>query len=264
MDILDAVILGIVEGLTEYLPISSTFHLILTTWFLGIPQSSFLNVFNVFIQSGALLAVLLISLQDVLKDKTLGLKALVAFLPTAVIAFLLNDVIDQIFFVTPWLQLVAIGGVAVVFLIVEWLVKKGVVKIDRPVSEMTYKQALVIGIIQSCAVLPGVSRAGAVIVGMMFMNFRRDEAARFSFLLAIPTIFVASGYSVLKLRDELLSSLDSLMLLAIGFIVSAITAFFVVNWFLKFLKTHTLVPFAIYRILLVIVLILTGYSITTE
>lgn len=262
MDILDAVIIGVVEGLTEYLPISSTFHILLTAWLLDIPESDFLNVFGVFIQSGALLAVLIISLKDVINDKSLGIKALIAFLPTGIIAFLLNDLIDTLFFVTPWLQLVAIGGVAVIFLLVEWFVKKGSLKIDTPISEMTYRQAILIGVVQATAILPGVSRAGAVIVGLMCMNFRRDEAARFSFLLAIPTIFAASGYSIVKLRDEIIGSTDSMVLLAVGFIVSAVTAFFVVNWFLKFLKTHTLVPFAIYRIILVIVLLLTGYSVS--
>ncbi len=259
MSILDAVLLGIVEGITEYLPISSTFHLIWVASLLGVPESDFFNLFSVVIQSGALLAILVLYLREIWEDKALGYKAIVAFLPTAVIGLLLDDIIFDVFFVTPWLQIAAILLVAGVFVLVEWLVSRKKLVLEGKCEQMSYRQAVMTGVIQGLAVIPGVSRAGAVIVGLMIMRFRRDEAARFSFLLAIPTILAASGYDLLKHRDQLVVGSENLIALLVGFVVSAIVAYLVVRWFLTFLKSNTLIPFAIYRVILVLVVIGTGY-----
>lgn len=259
MDILDAVILGIVEGITEYLPISSTFHLIWVAHLLGVPESDLLNVFNVVIQSGALIAILVLYLKEVWQDRTLGYKAALAFVPTAVIGLLLDDIIFDIFFVSAFLQIAAILVVAGVFVLLEVLVKRKRLKLERTAQAMSYREAVLIGAVQGIAVIPGVSRAGAVIVGLMAMSFKREEAARFSFLLAIPTIMAASGYDLVKHHDQVLAAGDYLLVLGIGFVVAAVTAYIVVKWFLNFLKTNTLVPFAIYRLILVIIVLLTGY-----
>lgn len=259
MSILDAVLLGIVEGITEYLPISSTFHLIWVASLLGIPESDLLQVFQVVIQSGALMAILVLYLREIWQDRSLGYKAMVAFVPTAIIGLLLDDLIFEVFFVSAGLQIAAILLVAVIFVIIEWLISTKKITLKRGCESLSYKEALLIGVIQGAAVVPGVSRAGAVIVGLMSMSFRREEAARFSFLLAIPTILAASGYDLLKFRSEILEASDYLLALFVGFLISAITAYIVVKWFLQFLKTNTLIPFAVYRVILVGVVLLTGY-----
>jgi undecaprenyl-diphosphatase len=259
MNVNHAIILGIIEGMTEFLPISSTFHLILASHLMGIADSDFTKVFEVVIQSGAILAVALLYLKEVWEDKRLGLQALAAFFPTALIGFLMHDIIKTVFFEAKMLQLGVIVLVGVLFVVVEMMVSKQKIKLNKTVEKLSYKQAVLIGLAQSLAIIPGVSRAGSVIITMMFMQFRREEAARFSFLLAVPTIFAASAYDAFKMRDVLFADAGNLGLLAVGFIVSAITAFIVVRWFLNFLKTNTLIPFALYRFILVIVLLLAGY-----
>lgn len=258
MSILQALILGIVEGLTEFLPVSSTFHLIFTSRILQVPLSDFEKLFEVFIQSGSILAVLLLFFKDLWKDKLLIIKAGVAFIPTGAIGFLLHDYIKSIFEFYILLVIVFMA-VGLVFLLVESLLQKGKVDLKKTISDISWKDALIIGTIQALAVVPGVSRAGSVIVGMMFMRYRRDEAARFSFILSIPTIFAASLYDLYKMRDVVTAESQNMYLLAIGFITAFVSALFVMRWFIQFLKTNTLVPFAYYRFFLGAVILVLGF-----
>lgn len=185
------------------------------------------------------------------------IKAGVAFIPTGAIGFLLHDYIKSAFEYYILLVLVFMF-VGLIFLLVESLLKKGHVSLKKTIEDISWKDALIIGTIQALAVVPGVSRAGSVIVGMMFMRYRRDEAARFSFILSIPTIFAASFYDLYKMRDVVAAETGNMYLLAIGFVTAFLSALLVMRWFIQFLKTNTLVPFAIYRFVLGALIIVLG------
>lgn len=254
MTILQAIFFGIVEGITEFLPISSTFHLILTAKFLSLPQSDFVKLFEVFIQSGAILSVVILYYRMLLKDWKLVQKVMVAFIPTAIIGFALHEVIKNVFFESEMLMYTAFGVVGILFLLVELLVKKGKLTLSNDLDKLTYKQAIIIGTIQALAVVPGVSRAGAVIVGMMFLGYRRDHSASFSFLLAIPTIFAASALDGLKMREVIMSNTQNLNILLIGCFAAFVSSYIIVNWFIKFIQRNSLLPFAYYRFLVLFIL----------
>ena len=259
MTIIDSIILGITEGITEFLPISSTAHMIIVSTLLGLKQTISNVAFEVIIQLGATLAIVLIYLEKInFKEIELWKKVILAFLPLAIIGFLLRHQIKELFnlYTVAWMFI--IGGI--VFFIVEKLYKEEKVKVNE-VEKVSYKQALTIGFFQVFALIPGTSRSGATIVGGMLSGLSRKTAADFSFLLAIPTMFAASGYEFLKnvssFKDQ------NLLILVIGFIVSFISCYIAVKWFLKFVKKYTLNPFGIYRIIvgiLIIYMLKIGFS----
>ena len=250
MDLLNTIVLGIVEGVTEFLPISSTAHLIITSKFLNIPQTDFQKLFEVFIQSGAILSVVFLYFQD-LKGNFKILKSLFfSFLPTAVVGFFLYKIIKNIFFESSLLINFSLFFVGVLFIIIEILVRKKKIILKKKIEEMDVFQSLIIGLGQSLAVVPGVSRAGAVILMMLVLGYRREEAAKYSFLLSIPTIFMASFYDLYKSRDILLTNLNQVGILIIGFFISFIFALISVKWLIGFLKKNSLVVFGVYRIAL--------------
>lgn len=256
MDLIQAIILGVVEGVTEFLPVSSTFHLIFTSKILGISQSDFIKLFEVFIQSGAILSVLILYFRDLWHDRELGKKVLVSFIPTALVGLVLYKVIKNIFFEADLLMLVVFGGLGLIFIGFEYLIKKGKLSLKQSVKSLTYKDALIIGLVQSIAVIPGVSRAGVVILGMMILQYRRDEAARYSFLLAIPTIFAASALDLVKMRNELFASSNNFMMLIVGSLTAFVTSYFVIKWLVGYLKRNTLISFGFYRLILAIILVI--------
>lgn len=245
MNLLNAIILGVVEGLTEFLPISSTAHLILTNKLLNIPQTDFASFFDVVIQSGAILAIIFLYFQYVLKNKDLWGKLFVSFLPTAVVGLIFQKIIKKYFFNSIDLIIGAMFLVGVFFIVFE--VFFGNKNLKKNILKMSFFEAFLIGLGQSLAVIPGVSRAGAVILTMMILGYKRDESAIYSFLLAVPTIFAASGLEIIKSDFNFFTG-SNLQILMIGFFVSFITALLVVKWFLNFLKTKTLIIFGIYRI----------------
>lgn len=248
MNLIQAIILGVVEGFTEFLPISSTFHLIFASKILGISQTEFQKLFEVFIQSGAILAVVFLFFNEVKKDFDLMKKVVVSFLPTAVIGLALYKVIKNVFFESNFLMLGMFVGMGVVFIVVEKIrVRNGR---DRALEKLDYVQAILIGVFQALAVIPGVSRAGAVMVFMILLGFKRKESAKYSFLLAVPTIFSASAYDLWKMRAILTATtLGLFWQLIIGFFVSFVVSYFVIKWFIGFLQQKTLIPFGIYRII---------------
>lgn len=256
MNILHVVILGVVEGITEFLPISSTFHLIITAGLLGIPQNDFLKLFEVFIQSGAILSVVLLYAKDVVKDKKLMLKVCVSFIPTAIIGFVLHGFIKDILFHSLSVMLTVFILVGILFIILEFYVKKEKLKLSRNVIEITYKEAFLIGICQSLAVVPGVSRAGSVIVAMILLRYNRTDAAKYSFLLSVPTIFAASALDAIKMRDLFLSHGANLVYLLVGFVVAFITSYFVVKWLISYLQRNSLAVFGWYRIVFGLIVML--------
>ncbi len=245
MTIIDALILGTLEGLTEFLPISSTGHLILASELLGLEQTDAHKAFEVSIQLGSILAVLFLFVRKLLVDKSLWLKIAVAFLPTAVFGFLFYKTIKSLFGIETVSIMLLIGGV--VFLVVEYLRRDRDESKDKSVENLTFKEAFVIGLFQSISMVPGTSRSGMTMLGGLFAGLTRKSAAEFSFLLAIPTMFMATFYDLYKNRETMI--VEDYTLVAIGFVTAFIVAFFTVKWMMRFLTNHTFVVFGIYRII---------------
>lgn len=249
MNLIDVLILSIIEGITEFLPVSSTGHLILASHLLEIPQSEFLKSFEIIIQLGAILAVALLSLRTLHPTLTDWKKVLLSFIPTSIVGFILYRFIKEYLLgndlVVVWSLF--LGGILLILL--ELLFKKRGQGISK-IHDISDKNAVLIGIFQSLSVIPGVSRAGATIIGAMGLGVRRDTAVAFSFLLAIPTMAAASGLDVLQ--TKLAFSTQELIYLFVGFIASFLVAYITVLYFLKYIKTHTFIPFGIYRIVVAV------------
>lgn len=248
MNILQSLILGVVEGLTEFLPISSTFHLIMTSRLLGIESTEFLKLFEVIIQSGAIMALLLIYTKTLLSDRQLILNVLSSFIPTALVGFGLHRIIKTIFFESDILMFSAFIGVGLLFILLEKYFAPRPHLLRKEISALTPKQSLIIGLAQACSVIPGVSRAGSVIVAMMCLGYKREEAAKYTFLLSLPTIFAASALDLYQGRELLAGMQGSALLLSVGFLTAFVVAYGVVKWFTRYLASHTLEIFGWYRL----------------
>lgn len=248
MDSVSAFILGIIEGGTEFLPISSTFHLLTAQQLLNIPQTEFVKLFSVFIQSGAILSVVILFFKDLWLDKTLGIKIFVATIPTAVIGILSYDFIKTVLFESEVLNISIFILVGVVFIITEKLIQKNSLELTQTLQSLTLRQAFYIGCAQAVAIIPGVSRAGAVLICMMLLKFYRADSARFSFMLSIPTIFAASALDLYESREVAFATHNSMSLLLLGFVVAFISSLIIVKWFIKYLEKHSLEIFGWYRI----------------
>ncbi|XPV69186.1 MAG: undecaprenyl-diphosphate phosphatase [Halarcobacter sp.] len=253
MTAIDSIILGIIEGFTEFLPISSTGHLIVASEFLGIDQTNVTKAYEVIIQFAAILAVILnYPSKFTFKHINLWIKIAIAFLPIAIIGFIFSKQVKALFSLEIVAIMFIVGGI--VFLIVEKFYDESK-HVTSDVEDISYKQAVYIGIAQVFALIPGTSRAGSTIIGAMIMGLNRKASAEFSFLLAFPVMCATTAYDLLKHHNELFTGANSLNLL-IGFIVSFIIAFLTIKLFLKFLENFTFVAFGIYRILFGIVLLL--------
>ena len=250
-DLIAAIILGLVEGATEFLPVSSTGHLILAGHALGFvgPRA---DAFEIFIQLGAILAVVWLYrglLWRVTRDaitvgesRTLLLVLLVAFLPAAIVGLLTHHWITAHLFTPPVVIAALIGGGVAILAIEHW---RPAPRIET-VMQIGYRTALWIGIAQVCSLIPGVSRSGATIMGALVLGVGRPAAAEFSFLLAIPVMFAATGLDLWENR-HLLSGSEALIF-AIGFVVAFASALVVVRWLIRFVSHRSFVPFAWYRI----------------
>lgn len=245
MTLFDSLILGALEGVTEFLPISSTGHLILASQLLGLEQTAAHKAFEVSIQLGSILAVLFLYAKDLIRDKSLWIKLSVAFLPTGILGFLFYKHIKALFGVETVSIMLIAGGI--VFLIIEYFRRDKAIDEGKDLSELTIKEALTIGFFQSLSMVPGTSRSGATLIGGLFMGLNRKSAAEFSFLLAIPTMFIATAYDLIKHRHELV--VDDWSMLIVAFITAFVFAFATVKAFVGFVSRHTFVPFAIYRII---------------
>lgn len=251
MDIIQAIILGIVEGITEFLPISSTGHMIVVADWMSMAENAENKAFMVIIQLAAILAVVFNYKDKFSMSKVnLWIKVLIAFLPLAIVGYLLKDVIKEAFNSQVVAYMFIIGGI--IFLILEYFYKEEKQQIND-VEDITYVQACWIGFAQLFALIPGTSRAGSTIVGALILGLTRKAAAEFSFLLAVPVMLATSGYDLLKHYDEF--SQEGLTTLAIGFVVSFIMAYFTMKFFIKFLEKFTFVSFGIYRIIFGILLL---------
>ncbi len=252
MNIFEAVILGVVEGITEFLPISSTGHLILTSTLLNIPQSEFLKTFEIAIQLGAISSVLLLFWRSFLSIEVLK-RLFIAFIPTAIIGFSMYGIIKNVFLESPLVVVGALflGGVA---LIVFELLHKEQGDATGSVIDISYKQSAFIGLFQALAIIPGVSRSAATIVGGLLLGIKRITIVEFSFLLAVPTMLAATGYDIMK--NASLFSADQLLTLCVGFITSFIVAILAIKFLLSYVKAHSFIPFGIYRIVLAVLFFL--------
>ncbi len=253
MTIIDSSILGVVEGITEFLPISSTAHMIVASNLLKLQQSEQNIAFEVIIQLGATLAIMLIYLNKIkLKEIELWKRVFAAFIPFAIIAFLLRHQVKELFTVTTSAWMFIIGGV-IFFIVEHFYAKKDKDVLLNNIEQISYKQAVGIGLFQLFALIPGTSRSGATIVGGMLENFTRKTAADFSFLLAIPTMFAASGYEMLKNIHSFAD--QNAIVLATGFVISFVVAYISVKLFLIFIQHYTLRLFGVYRIIFGIILL---------
>lgn len=253
----NAFILGIVEGLTEFLPISSTGHMILGANILGLNlQDEFWSSFIIVIQLGSILAVLFVFWQRLMRSFNIWLKICTAFIPTALIGFLASFFLNNLFNGYVVATMLILGGIVLIFI---ELRHRGKTYFVNSLDEISTKQALFIGTIQCLAIIPGTSRSGASIVGGLLLGLNRKVATEFSFLLAIPTMFAATGYSIYK-NPALLSNSSDFLPLSIGFVTAFIVAFFVIKLFLNFVSKFNFIPFAIYRIFLGLVFFYLYYS----
>ena len=247
MDLFQTLILSFVEGVTEFLPISSTGHLVLTSQILNIPQTEFVKSFEIIIQLGAILAVVLLYFRTLLNTK-IWPKIFVAFLPSAFVGLLFYKIIKDVLIGNSLVVIMALflGGIA--FILVEYWHKGNKVNETGNIEQITLKNAFLIGLFQSISVIPGVSRAGATILGALLLKTNRKTAAEFSFLLAVPTMFAATGLDIFQ--TKLNFSGNELLMLAIGFMASFFFAAISVKLLVKYLANHNFIAFGTYRILI--------------
>ena len=247
MSIFDSVILGIIEGFTEYLPVSSTGHLIVASHFLGVDQTSINKAFEVIIQFAAILAVVF-NYKEKFTIQKIGLwtKVVIAFLPIGIVGFLFSHQIKELFSVQIVATMFIIGGI--IFLIVEKFFLKNEQELLEDVEQVSFKQAIWIGFAQVFALIPGTSRAGSTIIGALLVGLSRKASAEFSFLLAVPVMCAVTGYDLLKHYKEFTN--DGFLTLGIGFLVSFVVAYLTIKLFMAFLEKFTFVTFGVYRILL--------------
>ena len=250
MDWLQALIIGIVEGLTEFLPVSSTGHMIIATKVLGMQNNEFLEAFLINIQFGAILSVVAIYWKKFFQTIDFYYKLLVAFLPAAFFGLLFSDIIDQLLEnVIVVAVMLVLGGVVLVF-IDNWFKKNDEIK-DQTVS---YKKSLIIGFFQVIAMVPGVSRSASTIIGGMSQKLNRKTAAEFSFFLAVPTMAAASGYKLLSNYKAI--NIDNIGILIFGNIVAFIVAFVAIKSFIAFLTKNGFKIFGYYRIVIGLIIII--------
>jgi undecaprenyl-diphosphatase len=252
-DLINALVLGIVEGLTEFLPVSSTGHLILAADLLNATDQRW-TVFNLVIQTGAMLAVVWEYRARFFRiDLALYRNLVVAFIPAAVLGLLLGGLIKaQLFHAVP-VAIAFIVGALIIF----WVEGRHHVARVEEAKDMTWLDALKVGFAQCAALIPGTSRSGATIIGGMLFGLSRKAATEFSFFLAVPTLIAAGAYDLLKHRA--LFSAQHIAPLAVGLVVSFVSAFIVIRWLIRYVATHDFKPFAWYRIVFGVVVLLTFY-----
>ena len=257
LEFIEAVFLGIVQGLTEFLPVSSSGHLLLGQYFLGLDQERFGLSFDVALHLGTLLAVVSFFFRDLLRmagafvrsfgrrsisdpDAKLAYLILASTVPAALIGFFLED-----FFETavrsPWVVVFNLVLVGILFIIGEAVGRR-----TRDSSKLTFLEAVGIGFAQAAALVPGVSRSGATMTLGLFLGLKREEAARFSFLMSVPIIAGAGSLQLLDVVEEGMSAYDT-MLFAVGFVSSAVVGYLAIRFFIRFIANHSLRAFAYYR-----------------
>jgi undecaprenyl-diphosphatase len=243
MTFYDSIILGIVEGITEFLPVSSTAHLVLTAQILDLEQNQFMKSFEIIIQLAPIFSVMFLFWKTLSASFDLWLKLGVAFVPTGAVGFLFHEQIEALFTSNLAILFMVLTGIA--FLLFEFFNKDDKFRVGDE-NEISFLEAFGVGFFQTFALIPGVSRSGATILGAMFLGFSRELAMRFSFLLAIPTMGIASAYVFYKSENILLANWE---LLATGFFISFIFGVIAIKGFLHIVANYKFVPFGIYLLL---------------
>jgi undecaprenyl-diphosphatase len=246
MNLLQATLLGIVEGITEFLPVSSTGHMILAAKLLRMAQTDFVSSFEIAIQLGAILAVVILYARTVILNREIAKRLLAAFIPTAILGAVFYKIIKHVLLksanVVAWSLL--LGGIVIVIFELLYKEKESAVK---ELGRISYGQSVAIGAFQSIAMVPGVSRAAATIIGGLSVGVSRRAIVEFSFLLAVPTMAAAAGLDLLKSSTPF--TMDQWGLFAVGFVTSFIVAMAAVRWFLRFIQNHGFIAFGVYRII---------------
>lgn len=256
MTIFEAIVLAIIEGITEFLPVSSTGHMIIGSSLMGIASDPFTKMFTVAIQLGAIVSVVVLYWKRFIQSFSFYLKLLVAFIPAAVFGLLFEDKIDQLLERVEVVGFMLLAG-GIFFLFVDKIFKKNESILDQ---EVTYPTALKIGFFQTLAMVPGVSRSASTIIGGLSQKLNKKNAAEFSFFLAVPTMFAATGYKMLKfyLAGETFG-VEQIQLLVIGNIVAFIVAMLAIKSFISYLTKHGFLIFGYYRIIVGIVILVLYY-----
>ena len=253
MTFFHAFLLGVVQGLTEFIPVSSTAHLLIGQRLLGLPASDAMFSFLVIVQLGTLVSLFVFYWKDLLSiaravlnfrhsspERNLGTYIIVATIPALIAGYRLKDAVETLF-KQPMLQAsIRLFTAAVLLTLAEWLTKK-----NRTLDSMTWLDALFVGVMQILSVFPGASRSGTTISGGMFRGFDRPSAARFAFLMSVPVMLAAGGYEMLDVI-QMPDLSDFLPLLAVGFIAAAIVGWFAIKWLIEYLSKRSLYVFAVY------------------
>ena len=263
MNIIQSIILGVIQGLTEFLPISSSGHLVLLPFFLNwdLPAKE-MFVFDVLVQIGTLVAVIFYFRKELLSiisgffkqlfagkpfathEARMGWLLIVATIPAGLAGLFLDDMVEQAFS-SPLFTGIALLITAALMLVAEWVSKK-----IGDLKDITFLTALVMGLMQALAIFPGISRSGSTISGGMFRNLKRESAGKFSFLMSIPIMLAAGGLSTYKMVKEVPNLSSFLPIMAIGFLTAMVVGYFSIRWLLKFLNKHSLTWFSLYCALL--------------
>jgi undecaprenyl-diphosphatase len=247
MTYLHTLILGIIEGITEFLPISSTGHLMLASYLLHLKQTDFQKSFEIAIQLGAILSVVVLYWRALLVNFEILKRVITAFIPTAILGFIFYKIIKRVLLGsnTVVLYSLLIGGI---FLILFELWHREKESASEEISDISYSKSFMIGLCQAVAMIPGVSRSAATIIGGLILGIKRKTVVEFSFLLSVPTMAAATGLDLMKSGGHF--SLEEFTLLIMGFISSFIVALLSIKWLIHFIKNHTFISFGIYRILI--------------
>ena len=246
MNIIQTIVLAIVEGLTEFLPISSTGHMILASSIMSIPEDAFVKTFQISIQIGAIMAIVFLYARRFLQGLTIYFKLAIAFIPTGIIGIFAYPFIKTYLFnpITVSISLV-LGGIVLILIDKKVVSQKSKTEILENIS---YRNAFLIGLFQSISMVPGVSRAAATIVGGIFNGLDKKQAMEFSFLLAVPTMLVATGYDLYK--TPIVFSHHEIVLICIGLVVAFLTAWIAVKVFVRLVENYGFKYFGYYRIII--------------
>jgi undecaprenyl-diphosphatase len=247
MTYLHALILGIIEGVSEFLPISSTGHLILASYLLHLKQTEFQKSFEIAIQLGAILSVVVLYWRALLVNLEILKKVITAFIPTAILGFIFYKIIKRVLLGSNTVVLCSllIGGIFLVLFELWHREKEGA---SEELSDISYSKSFMIGLCQAVAMIPGVSRSAATIIGGLILGIKRKTIVEFSFLLSVPTMVAATGFDLMKSGGHF--SGEEFNLLFMGFISSFVVALLSIKWLIHFIKNHTFISFGIYRILI--------------
>jgi undecaprenyl-diphosphatase len=248
MDLIDAVILAVVEGLTEFLPVSSTGHTILTAALLNIAQTPFVKSFELALEFGSILAVVVLYWRYFLEVEVLK-RLIVAFIPTGVVGLLIYQFFKEVLFGNEQIVLWALllGGAAIILFELSYKERYEI----EDLSKIPYTYCLLIGVFQSFSVIPGLSRSAPTIMGGLALGMKRQTIVLFSFLLAVPTMIAASGFDLILSVNQFSSAQVNLLL--VGFAASFLVAIPAIKFFLAYVRKHNFIPFGVYRIILVAV-----------